>query len=160
MGNLKTLCQGAVSSNFRLAGPEQTYDDYRLCALGLVSEYLLPDLATALQVSPEKLNRLTHVSSFFRKDWALRRRKLPLDNSKDNLLAVKEMDLSRKRPSKKVMKLFWVVGRPGPQFSTSKLPSEITSCSEAFRPTWSSSESTEYLLRSVIKLCKFGRLDH
>merc|ERR1719167_48190 len=43
------LTQGAVSSNFRLAGPEQTYDDYRLCALGLVSEYLLPDLATALQ---------------------------------------------------------------------------------------------------------------
>merc|ERR1719206_731013 len=41
---------------------------------------------------------------------------------------------------------------------TSKLPSEITSCSEAFRPTWSSSESTEYLLRSVIKLCKLGRL--
>jgi len=43
------LTQGAVSSNFRLAGPEQTYDDYRLCALGLVSEYLLPDLATALK---------------------------------------------------------------------------------------------------------------
>ena len=55
MGNLKTLCQGAVSSNFRLAGPEQTYDDYRLCALGLVSEYLIPDLATALQVSPEEV---------------------------------------------------------------------------------------------------------
>ena len=44
------LLQGAVSSNFRLAGPEQTYDDYRLCALGLVTEYLLPDLAAALQV--------------------------------------------------------------------------------------------------------------
>jgi len=43
------LTQGAVSSNFRLAGPEQTYDDYRLCALGLVTEYLLPDLAAALQ---------------------------------------------------------------------------------------------------------------
>ena len=105
MVNLKTLCQGAVSSNFRLAGPEQTYDDYRLCAVGLVSEYLLPDLATALQVSQEKRNRLTHFSSFFRKDWALRRRELPLDNSKDNLLAVKEMDLSRKRPSKKVMNI-------------------------------------------------------
>ena len=38
-----------------------------------------------------------------------------------------------------IFELFWVVGRPGPQFSTSKLPSEITSCSEAFRPTWSSS---------------------
>ena len=45
------LLQGAVSSNFRLAGPEQTYDDYRLCALGLVTEYLLPDLAAALQVN-------------------------------------------------------------------------------------------------------------
>merc|ERR1712107_578689 len=80
------LTQGAASSNFRLAGPEQKYDDYRLCALGLVSEYLLPDLATALQ-----------------ERRALRRRKLPLDNSKDNLLAVKEMDLSRKRPSKKAL---------------------------------------------------------
>jgi len=43
------LTQGAVSSNFRLAGPEQTYDDYRLCAFGVVSEYLLPELADALQ---------------------------------------------------------------------------------------------------------------
>merc|ERR1719361_966826 len=43
------LTQGAVSSNFRQSGPEQTYDDYRLCALGLVTEYLLPDLAAALQ---------------------------------------------------------------------------------------------------------------
>jgi len=43
------LTQGAVSSNFRLAGPEQTYDDYRLCAFGVVSEYLLPELAEALQ---------------------------------------------------------------------------------------------------------------
>jgi len=43
------LTQGAVSSNFRLASPEQTYDDYRLCALGVVSEYLLPELADALQ---------------------------------------------------------------------------------------------------------------
>jgi len=43
------LTQGAVSSNFRLAGPEQTYDDYRLCAFGVVSEYLLPELANALQ---------------------------------------------------------------------------------------------------------------
>ena len=67
-----------MSSNFRLAGPEQTYgtntailscenfhfwseaptsipftwysDDYRLCAFGVVSEYLLPELADALQV--------------------------------------------------------------------------------------------------------------
>ena len=52
------------------------------------------------------------------------------------------------------MKLFWVVGRPGPQFSTSKLPSEITSCSEAFRPTWSSSESTEYLQDSNSRVCE------
>ena len=59
-GDFTTLCQGAVSSNFRLAGPEQTHDDYRLCALGLVSEYLLPDLATALQVSPQEWSRLTH----------------------------------------------------------------------------------------------------
>ena len=59
-GDFTTLCQGAVSSNFRLAGPEQTHDDYRLCALGLVSEYLLPDLATALQVSPEEGSSLTH----------------------------------------------------------------------------------------------------
>jgi len=43
------LTQGAVSSNFRQAGPEQTYDDYRLCAFGVVSEYLLPELADALQ---------------------------------------------------------------------------------------------------------------
>jgi len=43
------LTQGAVSSNFRLAGPEQTYDDYRMCAFGVVSEYLLPELANALQ---------------------------------------------------------------------------------------------------------------
>ena len=71
-----------MSSNFRLAGPEQTYgkqiirqfeidffntslcahkesipftwypDDYRLCAFGVVSEYLLPELAEALQVCP------------------------------------------------------------------------------------------------------------
>ena len=47
--------------------------------------------------------------------------------------------------STEYIELFWVVGRPGPQSSTSELPSEITSCSEAFRPTWSSSESTEYL---------------
>ena len=53
-----------------------------------------------------------------------------------------------------MMKLFWVVGRPGPQFSTSKLPSEITSCSEAFRPTWSSSESTEYLQDSNSRVCE------
>merc|ERR1712013_979000 len=52
------------------------------------------------------------------------------------------------------LKLFWVVGRPGPQFSTSKLPSEITSCSEAFRPTWSSSESTEYLQDSNSRVCE------
>ena len=71
MGNLETLCQGAVSSNFRLAGPEQTYDDYRLCALGLVSEYLIPDLATALQVSPEELTFDPFFLLFFRKDWAL-----------------------------------------------------------------------------------------
>ena len=50
--------------------------------------------------------------------------------------------------------LFWVVGRPGPQSSTSELPSEITSCSEAFRPTWSSSESTEYLQDSNSRVCE------
>ena len=42
---------------------------------------------------------------FFRKDWALKRRKPPSDNSKDNLWAVKEMGLSQKRPSKKVMNI-------------------------------------------------------
>ena len=55
---------------------------------------------------------------------------------------------------KYIVELFWVVGRPGPQFSTSKLPSEITSCSEAFRPTWSSSESTEYLQDSNSRVCE------
>ena len=82
MGNLKTLCQGAVSSNFRLAGPEQTYDDYRLCALGLVSEYLLPDLATALQVSPEKRNRLTHFSSFFQERLGIEEKKASIGQFK------------------------------------------------------------------------------
>ena len=53
-----------------------------------------------------------------------------------------------------ILLLFWVVGRPGPQFSTSKLPSEITSCSEAFRPTWSSSESKEYLQDSNSRVCE------
>ena len=50
------------------------------------------------------------------------------------------------------------MGRPGPQSSTSSFSSEIR-CSEAFRPTRSSSESTPYLLRSVFKLMKLGRLE-
>ena len=52
---------------------------------------------------------------------------------------------------KHIMKLVWVsVGHdlsPLPQW----VSSEIT-CYEAFRPTWSSSEFTEYIFRSVIKL--------
>ena len=82
MGNFTTLCQGAVSSNFRLAGPEQTYDDYRLCALGLVSEYLLPDLATALQVSPQEWSRLTHFSSIFQERLGIEEKKASIGQFK------------------------------------------------------------------------------
>ena len=57
-----------------------------------------------------------------------------------------------------ILKLSWVMGRPGPQSSTSSFSSEIR-CSEAFRPTRSSSESTPYLLRSVFKLLKLGHLE-
>ena len=35
------------------------------------------------------------------------------------------MSIFSERPTVDIMKLFWVVGRPGPQFSTSKLPSFI-----------------------------------
>ena len=38
----------------------------------------------------------------------------------------------KKRLTLKVRKLFWVVGRPGPQFSTSKLPS-LKKCYQAFK---------------------------
>jgi len=43
------LSQGAVSHHFKQAGPEPTAVDYRRYALGIVSEYLSPDLAKTLE---------------------------------------------------------------------------------------------------------------
>ena len=39
-------------------------DDYRLCAFGVVSEYLLPELADALQVFPTRLDNILNCQSF------------------------------------------------------------------------------------------------
>lgn len=43
------LSQGAVSHHFKQTGPEPTAVEYRRYALGIVSEYLSPDLAKALE---------------------------------------------------------------------------------------------------------------